>query len=65
MSNQAKSPTKSKTIWFNVLTLLSVAVTAVADHSIITEHPVLSAGAAVLVSLVNVGLRLVTKKPIA
>lgn len=61
---EPKSPLTSKTIWVNVITLLAVAVTAVADHTIITENPVLAGGAAVATALVNLALRFVTKSPL-
>ena len=61
---EAKSPLKSKTVWVNVLTLLALSLTAVADHTIITENPVLVGGVAVATSLVNLALRMVTKSPL-
>jgi hypothetical protein len=60
----AKSPLKSKTIWVNLLTLLSLSLAAVADHTIITENPVLVGGVAVATALINLGLRMVTKSPL-
>lgn len=59
-----KNILKSKTIWFNLLSLLSISIAAVADHTIVTENPVLVGGVAVVGALVNLGLRLVTKAPI-
>ena len=61
---EGKALLKSKTIWFNLLTLLSLSLAAVADHTIVTENPVLVGGVAVASALVNLGLRLVTKEPI-
>lgn len=60
----SKSPLLSKTIWFNVLSLLAVAVAAVSEHAIVTENALLVGGFAVATALVNVGLRLVTKTAI-
>lgn len=61
---EGKPVLKSKTIWYNVLTLLALSLTAVADHTLVTENPVLVGGVAVATALVNLGLRLVTKDAI-
>jgi hypothetical protein len=61
---EPKPVLKSKTVWYNLLTLLAVSLTAVADHTVITDNPVLVGGVAVATALVNLGLRLVTKSPI-
>jgi len=60
----SKSVLASKTIWFNLLTLVSMSLVAVQDSTIITENPVLVGAVAVIGALVNLGLRLVTKAPI-
>ena len=60
----AKGLLASKTIWFNALTLLSVSLVAIADHTIITENPGAAGAVAVVSSVVNLLLRLVTKSPI-
>jgi len=64
MSQLSKSVLASKTIWFNLLTLLAISLTAVQDSTIITENPVLVGAVAVIGSLVNLGLRMVTKAPL-
>lgn len=64
MSDQAKSPLASKTVWFNLLTLVGVGITAVADHAIVAENPVLVGGLAVASAVVNLFLRFATKAPI-
>lgn len=61
---ESKSLLKSKTVWYNLLTLVALSLAAVADHTIVTENPVLVGGVAVVSALVNLGLRLVTKSPI-
>lgn len=65
MSDQpAKSIYESKTLWFNILSILAVALTAVSNSEVIAEYPVVSGAVAVGISVVNVMLRLVTSKPI-
>ena len=62
---EPKSPVKSKTVWFNVLTLMGIAMAAVADHNVISENPVLVGGVAVASAVVNLLLRMVTKSPLS
>lgn len=56
-----KKPSQSKTIWFNVLTVGAATLAFVAGQDIIVDYPALSASLGVLVGLVNVALRFVTK----
>lgn len=62
--NETKPMSKSRTIWFNLLTLLSLSLVTAADHTIVTENPVLVGGIAVTIALINLGLRLITKTEI-
>jgi len=55
---------KSKTIWWNLLTLLSISLVAVGDSSIITDNPTYIGVLAVVSAVVNVFLRTVTATPI-
>ena len=64
MSEPSKSPLASKTVWFNILTLLGAGIAAVADHNIVAENPVLVGGLAVASAVVNLFLRFATKAPI-
>lgn len=59
-----KSIFASKTIIFNVLTLLAVSLTTIADESIIADNPAAVGGVMVATAIVNLLLRLVTSKPI-
>lgn len=63
--NETKSVLASKTVWVNILSLVAISLTAVADSSIITENPALVGGVAVAISVVNLLLRLVTKTAIS
>jgi len=60
-----KSPVASKTVWFNVLTVLAGAVAYFAGSEVIAENwavavPILLA----VQGAVNIALRFVTTKPI-
>ena len=59
-----KSIFKSKTFWFNALTLVASALVTVQDSTIISDNPEIAGAVTVIYSLVNLGLRLVTKDPI-
>ena len=61
---EPKSLFTSKTVLFNVLSLLALSLTAVADSSIITDNPVAVGVFSVVTALVNVGLRLITRVPV-
>lgn len=58
---EAKSPLKSKTLWFNILSI--VAIVLADDHfkSIIGDNTMILF---MLQSVVNIGLRFVTTKPV-
>lgn len=59
-----KSIFASKTIWFNLLSVMSIMLVALNDSTLITENPLAVGAVAVATSLVNLGLRLTTSKPI-
>ena len=62
---ETKTVLQSKTVLFNILTLLAISLTAVSDSSIVTDNPVAVGVVSVIVAVVNVGLRLVTKTAIS
>ena len=56
-----KSPVKSKTLWFNILSIAAIILTDEHFKEIIGNHATILF---ILQSLVNIGLRFVTTKPI-
>jgi len=60
----SKSPFASKTLWVNGLTLAAVVLTALVDHSLITENPAVLASLTMGLSAVNMVLRFLTNKPV-
>jgi hypothetical protein len=54
----------SKTVWFNLLSVISIMLVSLNDSTLITEHPLAIGAVAVVTSLVNLGLRLTTTKAI-
>ena len=60
----SKSIASSKTIWFNLLTIIATALVAVSDSSLIVDNPVAVGGIAIATAIINLGLRLVTSQPI-
>ncbi len=60
----SKPITKSKTFWVNALIVVAAAFTAVVDSSVIQQNPQLIAWGAMILGIVNVTLRTVTKVPI-
>lgn len=57
----AKSPIKSKTLWFNILSIAAIILADEHFKEIIGNH---AAILFVLQSIVNIGLRFVTTKPV-
>ena len=60
----SKSIASSKTVWFNLLTIIATALVAISDSSLIVDNPVAVGGFAIATAIINLGLRLVTSQPI-
>lgn len=60
----SKPITKSKTFWVNILVVATAAITAMIDTSIIQENPQIVAYGAMILGIINVFLRMITKDPI-
>lgn len=61
----SKSPVASKTLWVNGLTLGVVVLTALVDHTLITENPAILAALTMALSGANMVLRFLTNKPLS
>jgi hypothetical protein len=59
-----KTLVASKTFWVNAITGIAGIVTAIGGSDMIQENPKLAGVAAMIISIVNVLLRLVTKDPV-
>lgn len=62
---ETKKPSQSKTIWANGIMLLVSILAVVAGSDLIVEYPVVVATIAGLVSVLNIGLRFLTGKPLS
>ena len=63
--NQVKSPLASKTIWVNVLTIVTATLAFVGGQEVIAQYPQVVAGLVAAQGLLNVILRFVTYKPLS
>ncbi len=59
-----KSWIKSKTIVFNVLTLVASLLTIVSGSEVFAEHPQITAAIVPALAAINVALRFVTHLPV-
>lgn len=70
MPNNGKSPLESKTLWFNLLALFIVVASAYGFTEFVPDLAIEDLGKGIvallgiLVPIINMGLRLITKKPI-
>lgn len=62
---ETKKPSQSKTIWANGIMLLVSILAVVAGSDLIAEYPVVVAGIAGAVSVLNITLRFLTGKPLS
>lgn len=60
----SKPITKSKTFWVNALVVVAAGLASMIDTSIIQENPQLIAYGAMILGIVNVFLRMITKESI-
>ena len=61
---EKKSILKSKTFWFNALTVATGIATYLAGSEVIAQYPAAVSVIAVVVGGLNVALRFVTNKPV-
>ena len=59
---RAKSPVKSKTLWFNILSIVAIVLADEHFKNIIGDNTIILF---MLQSAVNIGLRFVTKEPVS
>ena len=59
-----KKPIQSKTVWVNVLTVGAATLAFVAGQDLIQDYPAVVAAIGVVLGLMNVALRFVTKSTI-
>lgn len=63
--DETKKPLQSKTIWANGIMLLVSILAVVAGSDLIAEYPIVVAGIAGAVSVLNITLRFLTGKPLS
>jgi hypothetical protein len=59
-----KSPLASRTVWFNILTLVAGVAAYVAGSDVMAEYPAVVPVFAAVAGAVNIVLRFLTSKPI-
>lgn len=60
-----KSPVKSKTIWFNTLSLVAAVATTLAGQDLVKEYPIAVTIVGGVVAATNIALRFVTDQGIS
>ena len=60
----SKSITKSKIFWVNALVVAAAGFAAMLDHSMIQQNPQLVAYGGMILGIINIFLRMITKDPI-
>ena len=52
----------SKVAWLNTLTVVGASAVAAADHELVMQYPLVVAGLAIVITVINIGKKLLTAR---